>query len=97
MAQKIKINLERFNDIEMISSNEDNATYRVALSQDSLKNLSLEEKQKIRKKISDAVVQYFDVDDLNNLKRIEQELHDDYKQENHKKSWFNYFYRLLDI
>lgn len=97
MAHKSKINLEQFNDIEMISSNEENAVYRVQVSQDSIKNLTLEEKQKLKKNFSDTTVLFFDIDDLNKLKEIEQTLMLNYNEEKQKRGFFHFLYNFLEI
>ncbi len=97
MAQKNKINLEKFNDIEMISSNDENAVYRVLVSPNSLKNLTLEEKQKLRRSIINTTVQFFDVEDLNRLKKIEDNIHSNFKDERQKKSLFSFLYNFLEI
>lgn len=97
MAQKNKINLEKFNDIEMISSNDENAVYRVLVTPNSLKKLTLEEKQRLRRSITDTTVQFFDIDDLNRLKKIEHNLHSDFKDEKQKKSLFSFLYNFLEI
>ncbi|KAF2338027.1 hypothetical protein [Flavobacterium ginsenosidimutans] len=96
MAQK-KINLEKFNAIEMISSNEENAIYRVLVSPNSLKNMTAEEKQKLKRNITDTTVQFFDVNDLNRLKKIEEDITCEYKDNKKKKNLFEFLYNFLEI
>ncbi|QOG02293.1 hypothetical protein [Flavobacterium sp. MDT1-60] len=91
MAKNNKLSLDKFKNIEFISSNDENAVYRIAISS---KDLTLQERHKIQRNINDTVVHFFDVDDLNNLKQIEAKLHQEAQENNkerNKKSLFDLF------
>jgi len=91
MAKNNKLSLDKFNDIEFVSSNDENAVYRIVVSS---KNLTLQERHKIQRNVNDTSVHFFDVEDLNNLKIIEAKLHEEAQlnnKEKNKKSLFDFF------
>lgn len=83
MSKNNKLSLDKFNDIEFISSDDENAVYRIVVSS---KDLSLKERHKIQRNINNTSVHFFDINDLNNLKQIEAKLHQEAQESNNEKN-----------
>jgi hypothetical protein len=91
---KLKDKIDNLNDLELISSNNENAVYRIAIPK---KDFTLKEKQKILKNAHTATIHYFNLEDFQRLKAIEAEIIQKLDVQSTKKSFSDYFYKFLEI